>query len=74
MTEVHGVYIVTIDGPADGFRAHLATIDGARLIRELPPRRVVVALGSAADRGRLAKLPGVRSVVADRLEHPHRRA
>lgn len=74
MPEVPAVYIVTIDGPPAGFVAHLAGVEGARLIRELPPRRVVVALRSHADRDRLAELPGVQAVVMDRLEHPDRRA
>jgi hypothetical protein len=37
------MYIVTIEIPA-AFRAQLDAIEGARLIRELPPDRVVVAL------------------------------
>jgi hypothetical protein len=36
-------------------------------VRELPPGRLVVA---ADDPARLAALPGVESVVEDRLEHP----
>jgi hypothetical protein len=66
------MYIVTIEVPAAAFQAHLDAIDGARLIRELPPGRVVVALRSSADRPRLAALPGATAVVPDRLEHPHR--
>jgi hypothetical protein len=66
------MYIVTIEVPAAAFRAHLDAIDGARLIRELPPGRVVVALRSSADHPRLAALPGVTAVVPDRLEHPDR--
>jgi hypothetical protein len=58
--------------PVPAFRARLEAIDGARLIRELPPGRVVVALRSAVDRDRLAALPGVTAVFADRLEHPDR--
>jgi hypothetical protein len=64
------MYIVTIEVPAVAFRARLNAIDGARLIRELPPGRVVVGLRSSADRPRLAALPGVTAVVPDRLEHP----
>jgi hypothetical protein len=66
------MYIVTIEVPAVAFRAHLDAIDGAGLIRELPPGRVVVALRSSMDRPRLAALPGVTAVVPDRLEHPDR--
>jgi hypothetical protein len=58
--------------PATAFRERLEAIDGARLIRELPPGRVVVALRSPADGDRLAALPGVTAVFADRLEHPDR--
>jgi hypothetical protein len=64
------VYIVTIGVPAAAFRAHLVDVEGAQLVRELPPRRIVVALRSPADRQRLAALPGVEAVVPDRLEHP----
>jgi hypothetical protein len=74
VAKVPPVYIVTIDGPAERFNQHLTTLDGARLIRELPPRRVVVLLRSHADRARLAELPGVEAVVLDRLRHPHRPA
>lgn len=68
------MYIVTIEIPAAAFRAQLDAIEGARLIRELPPDRVVVALRSPVDRSRLAALPGVTAVLLDRLEHPDRRA
>jgi hypothetical protein len=66
------LYIVTIDVPASAFRARLDAIEGARLVRDLPPGRVVVALRSPVDRPRLAALPGVAAVVHDRLEHPDR--
>jgi hypothetical protein len=66
------LYIVTVEVPTGEFRERVEAIEGARLIRELPPGRVVVALRSAADRPRLAALPGVTAVLADRLEHPHR--
>ena len=65
-------YIVAIEVPAAEFRARLEAIDGARLIRELPPGRVVVALRSAVDRPLLAALPGVTAIFSDRLEHPDR--
>jgi hypothetical protein len=67
-------YIVTIDVPASVFRERLEAISGARPIRELPPRRVVVALPSAGDCSQLAALPGVEALVVDRLEHPDRPA
>jgi hypothetical protein len=69
-----GVYIVTIGIPTSTFRGHLDAIEGARLVRQLSPGRVVVALRSPADRPRLAALPGVEAVVPDRLEHPDRSA
>jgi hypothetical protein len=53
---------------------HLDAIEGARLVRQLSPGRVVVVLRSPADRVRLAALPGVEAVVPDRLEHPDRSA
>jgi hypothetical protein len=72
--DVIGVYIVTIEVPTSVFRVHLHTVAGARLVRQLSPGRVVVALRSPADRPRLAALPGVEAVVPDRLEHPDRSA
>jgi hypothetical protein len=68
------VYIVTIEVPTSAFRVHLDAIKGARLVRQLSPGRVVVALRFPADRPRLAALPGVEAVVPDRLEHPDRSA
>jgi hypothetical protein len=64
------VYIVSIAGTAAELRSSLEAIDGARYIRELPPRRVVVALRAPEDRLRLAGLPGVEAVVPDTLQHP----
>jgi hypothetical protein len=69
-----GVYIVTIEVPTSAFRMRLDDIEGARLVRQLSPGRVVVALRFPADRARLAALPGVEAVVPDRLEHPDRLA
>jgi hypothetical protein len=66
------LYIVAIEVPTAEFRARLDAIDGARLIRELPPGRVVVALRSPVDRPLLAALPGVTAVFSDRLQHPDR--
>jgi hypothetical protein len=66
------VVIVTLTTDVDEFVRRLGQVDGARLVRELPPGRVVVALrgtGSAAD---VAALDGVVSVVVDSLEHPQR--
>jgi hypothetical protein len=68
------VYIVTIEVPTSAFRGQLDAIEGARLVRQLSPRRIVVALRSPADRQRLAALPGVEAVVPDRLEHPDQSA
>jgi hypothetical protein len=67
-----GVYIVTIEVPTSTFRGHLDAIEGAQLVRQLSPGRVVVALRSPADHMRLAALPGVEAVMPDRLEHPDR--
>jgi hypothetical protein len=72
--DVIGVYIVTIKVPTSSFRGHLDAIEGARLVRQLSPDRVVVVLHSPANRPRLAALPGVEAVVPDRLEHPARSA
>ena len=71
MADTPPVYIVTTGEPPERFRGRLDGIEGARLIRALPPRRVVVALRSHADRARLAELPGVEAVDLDRLQHPH---
>jgi hypothetical protein len=70
MSRPSALYIVAIEVPVAEFRGQLEAIAGARLIRELPPGRVVVALRSPADRPRLEALPGVTAVFADRLEHP----
>jgi hypothetical protein len=43
-------------------------------VRELPPGRLVVAVDDPKGAARLAALPGVESVVEDRLEHPTGRA
>jgi hypothetical protein len=74
MSRPSAQYIVTIEVPVAAFRAQLDAIDGARLIRELPPGRVVVALRSSVDRPRLEALHGVTAVFSDRLEHPDRPA
>lgn len=66
------MYIVRIEVPVAAFRARLDAIEGARLIRELPPGSVVVSLRSPADRPRLAAMPGVTAVFSDPLEHPDR--
>jgi hypothetical protein len=68
------VYIVTTEVPTSAFRAQLDTVEGARLVGELPPGRVVVALRSPGDLPALAAMPGVTAVVPDRLEHPDRPA
>ncbi len=73
MPAVDAIYIVVIEVPTSAFVEQLDAVDGARLVRELAPGRVVVALRSPADRPRLAALPGVTAVLADRLEHPDRR-
>jgi hypothetical protein len=66
------VYIVTIGVPTSEFSARLESLAGARLIRELPPGRVVVALATHGDLPRLAALPGVTAVLSDKPEHPDR--
>jgi hypothetical protein len=74
VAETPAVYIVTTGEAPERLGSRLAAIEGARLVRALPPRRVVVALRSHADRALLAALPGVEGVVLDRLEHPDRPA
>jgi hypothetical protein len=64
------VYIVRISIPVAAFRDRLEDIPGAVFIRELPPARVVVRLSSRAALPRLAAMPGVDTVTADRLQHP----
>jgi hypothetical protein len=71
---VWGIPEIDATRPTSTFRGHLDAIEGARLVRQLSPGRVVVALRSPADRPRLAALPGVEAVVPDRLEHPDRSA
>jgi hypothetical protein len=62
------VYIVRITGTVARFRERLRTVDGATLVRELPPDRVVVTLPSTAGESGLAALDGVESLTHDRLE------
>jgi hypothetical protein len=64
------VYIVRISGALADFHEQLGTVDGAALVRELPPDRVVVTLPSTAAEPRLAALDGVESLTRDRLERP----
>lgn len=64
------VYIVRISGTVAAFRSRLRAVEGATLVRELPPDRVVVTLLADADAPRLAALEGVESVTRDRLERP----
>ena len=66
-----GLRIVTLAVPLEDFAAALATIDGARLVRALPPGRAVVAIPPGAG-ARLAALPGVTGVRVDSLERPLR--
>jgi hypothetical protein len=42
------VYVVRISGALADFHERLRTVDGAALVRELPPDRVVVTLPSTA--------------------------
>jgi hypothetical protein len=62
------VYIVRFSGTPAAFRSRLGLVEGATLVRDLPPDRAVVTLPSAADVHRLAALDGVESVTPDRLE------
>jgi hypothetical protein len=64
------VYIVRISGTVAAFRSLLGAVEGATLVRELPPDRVVVTLLADTDASRLAALDGVESVTRDRLERP----
>jgi hypothetical protein len=64
------VYIVQISGTVADFHSLLRTVEGATLVRDLPPDRAVVTLLSDADVPRLATLSGVESLTADRLERP----
>ncbi|MBI1376744.1 MAG: hypothetical protein GC157_04575 [Frankiales bacterium] len=64
------VVIATLAVPVEDAAAVVARVPGARLVRELPPGRVVVVLHDASDAGLLAAQPEVVSVVPDRLEHP----
>ncbi|RCG33087.1 hypothetical protein DQ384_01175 [Sphaerisporangium album] len=61
-------YIVGISVPAAEFRARLAEIPGAVLVRELPSSRVVVVLPGGTPAKTLASLPGVTSLREDRPE------
>jgi hypothetical protein len=64
--------IVQLSCTVDELRPRLSGIDGARLVRELPPDSAVVVLARPADATALAQLPGVVSVQPDPFEHPTR--
>jgi hypothetical protein len=66
------LYIVRISISVEEFAERLRAVEGARLIRELPPGRAVVALPARAPLSRLLALDGVEAATPDRLEHPHR--
>jgi hypothetical protein len=68
---IDDLYIVRISISVEEFTERLRAVEGARLIRELPPRRVVVALPSRAALPRLLALDGVEAATPDRLEHPN---
>ncbi|MBB4704646.1 hypothetical protein [Sphaerisporangium siamense] len=61
-------FIVGISIPMPDFRAHLTTVPGAVLIRELPPARVVVVVPSPEAAKALARLDGVTWIREDRPE------
>jgi hypothetical protein len=63
-----GVFIVTLSGSYPDFVREAATIEGARVIRELPPGRAVVMLDGAAELVGLRGLDSVLDAVPDALE------
>ena len=66
------VMIVQLSCTVDELLPLLSGIDGARLVRALPPGRAVVVLARPSDATALAQLPGVVSVQPDPFEHPTR--
>ena len=66
------VVIVHLSCAVDELVARLPEVAGARMVRDLPPGRAVVALTSPGDQAALALLPGVVSVQPDTFEHPTR--
>lgn len=64
-------YIVRLRAPLAEFRTQLATIPGARFLRELTPGQAVVTLPPDTARAALQALPAVETATPDRLEHPH---
>jgi hypothetical protein len=66
------VMIVELSCTVDELASRLHEVEGASLVRALPPGRAVVVLAGPGDAQRLARLPGVVSVQPDPLEHPTR--
>jgi AmiR/NasT family two-component response regulator len=64
------LYVVTVASGSHDVVAALESVAGARVVRPLDDRRLVVSLRSARDAAAVAQLPGVLSVLPDRLEHP----
>ncbi len=69
------VYLVAFAGDEPGPRDRLGAMDGVRVVRDLPPRRVVVVIDPARRVTALAEISGLDGVVSvrpDRLEQPQR--
>jgi hypothetical protein len=66
------VMIVELSCTVEELASRLHEVEGASLVRALPPARAVVVLAGSGDAQRLALLPGVVSVRPDALEHPTR--
>ena len=64
------VAIITVSGDLADVIVRLLAVPGVRIVRELPPSRVVVVLHARDDAASVGRLPGVVSIVEDRLEHP----
>jgi hypothetical protein len=66
------VVIVELSCTVEELASRLHEVEGAILVRALPPGRAVVVLAAPDDAQTLARLPGVVAVQPDPLEHPTR--
>jgi ribosome-binding factor A len=63
------LYVVRASGSVEDLRVAIRTVKGARVVRDLLPGRVVVAVPDSSYAAALAALAEAEQVLPDRLEH-----